>query len=618
MTRIPARHALTMLTGSMLLAGPALSSAVAQFPHESMVDLRFDHWYDYAEMTSALHDLVEAYPGLLSIQSIGQSVEGREMWLVTLNNPKTGADTDKTAMFIDGNIHGNEVQAAETVLYSIWYMTKSYGKVESLTKLIDERSFYFLPMENPDGRDYWFHEANTPHSSRSGKRPVDNDHDGLYDEDGPDDLDGDGNITQMYVRDPLGRFKIDPDDKRFFVRTGPDEKPGGWSRVGEEGIDNDGDGRINEDGPGGYDGNRNWPSDWQPDHIQYGATDYPFSLPETRAIGEFLMAHPNIAAYQSYHNSGGMILRGPAANYVSYPREDVRVYEELMHVGGQLLPFYREMATYPDLYTVHGGETDWTYEGLGIFSFTNELWTENRMYMREGDVSQEDERQFRDLLQFGDVYVPYKEFEHPRYGTVYIGGTTKYSSRVTPPWMLEEGCHRNFAFTMFHADQMPMVKWGVLQVKEISDGVWEVTVEVKNPKIIPTIASQARIKGIGQRDYLLCEPAGSSRNSVVAGGTVSDLTRSKLNAVEHQPERLWNDGGIGSKGTELFRFVVHGSGSVKLTYSSEKGGTITQEVELTEQIPEPTNVDEVPSDSTLPPEPEAGGGSFGGRFSPGR
>ena len=80
------------------------------------------------------------------------------MWLVTLNNPKTGPDTDKPAMWIDGNVHGNEIQAGETVLYSIWYLTKSYGQVESLTKLMDRTAFYFLPSQNPDGRANWFDE----------------------------------------------------------------------------------------------------------------------------------------------------------------------------------------------------------------------------------------------------------------------------------------------------------------------------------------------------------------------------------------------------------------------------------------------------------------------------
>jgi murein tripeptide amidase MpaA len=159
----------------LLLAGLATRSAWAQYPYPSKVDLRFDHYYDYEEMTEALHELAEAYPQLLTLESIGKSVAGRDLWLVTLNNPDTGPDTAKAAIFIDGNIHGNEIQGGETVLYTIWYLTKSHGRIERLTKLIDERAFYLMPMENPDGREVWFHQPATSSYLRGGVMPTDND-----------------------------------------------------------------------------------------------------------------------------------------------------------------------------------------------------------------------------------------------------------------------------------------------------------------------------------------------------------------------------------------------------------------------------------------------------------
>ncbi len=557
-----------------------VSTAYAQYPHKSKVNLHFDQWYDYAEMTDAMHSLANAYPELLSIQSLGKSVAGRDIWLITLNNPKTGSDTDKTAMFIDGNIHGNEIQAAETVLYAIWYLTKSYGKIDRLTKLVDERSFYFVPMENPDGRDTWFHQPATPHYLRGGVLPTDNDYDGAFDEDPYDDLDGDGHITSMWIKDPLGRYKIDPDDDRFFIRIARDVEPGGWTRLGSEGIDNDGDGSINEDGPGGYDPNRNWPSDWQPSHVQYGAGDYPFSLPETRAVGMFVIDHPNIAAYQSYHNAGGMILRGPAANYINYPSDDERLFDALQKTGAKLLPFYKAMVTSKDLYTVHGGEKGWAYEGLGITGFTNELWSDKRMYQRDSNPTTEETRQFRDLLQFEDVYVPYKEYEHPMYGTILIGGTKKYSSRVAPPWLQEEDCHRNFAFTMFHADQMPMIQWGLHRVVSLSDNLWEVTIQVENEKLIPTILGIARRNKIGARDFIQCTSADETAQ-VVAGGTTSSLLpNAKLTPVKQAPHMLWNDKGIPGKGSRLFQFIISGYGEIQIEYWSEKGGHVLKTILL--------------------------------------
>jgi len=559
-------------------------STFAQAPHPSRVDLRFDHWYDFAEMTRAMEDLTAAYPELLTMRSLGKSVGDRDIWLVTLNNPETGSDREKTAMFIDGNIHGNEIQAAETVLYSIWYLCKSYGVIDRITELIDERSFYFVPMENPDGREVWFHDPATPHFLRGGIRPTDNDHDGVADEDGPDDLDGDGHITSMWIKDPLGRYEVDEDDPRFFKRVDHDDPPGGWSRLGQEGFDNDDDGRVNEDGIGGYDPNRNWPSDWQPEWIQYGATDYPFSLPETRVIGEFLYDHPNIAAAQSYHNAGGMILYGPNAKYIRYPSSDLRVFSAIAEKGGEMLPFYDPMTVHEDLYTVHGGEDGFTYDALGIISFTNELWTDKRMMANGENPSREERKTFRDLLQFEDVFVPYHEVEHPQYGTILVGGTKKYSSRVTPPWMLEEGCHRNFAFTMFHADEMPKLSWGALQVKKLGNRLWEVTVEVANDKLIPSRTAMAAKHQIGMPDILTCNTSPS--NSVAASGTVRSLLPNvKLKAQEtKRPERMVVNDGIGSKGSTLFQFIIDGNGSVRFQYAAEKGGTIERSVKLIEQF----------------------------------
>ena len=115
--------------------------------------------------------------------------------------------------------------------------------------------------------------------------------------------------------------------------------------------------------------------------MQRGAGPYPLYWPETRAIATFVLAHPNIAAAQSFHNAGGMILRGPGVEaYGAYPSADVRVYDEIGRDGELMLPFYRYMIIWKDLYSVFGGFVTWTYESLGIVSFTNELWTRRRSF----------------------------------------------------------------------------------------------------------------------------------------------------------------------------------------------------------------------------------------------
>ncbi len=575
------RIAHAVLAACTLAAGGA-APAVAQ-PHvEGRVEIAFNRYYTYAELEDHMKRIAAAYPDLVELREIGRSLQGRSLWVAIVNSPKTGPHTTKPAMWIDGNVHGNEVQSAEAVLYSLWYLTKAYGQVPSLTDLLDRCSFYFMVSVNPDGREYWFDEANTPHSSRSNQRPVDDDRDGLFDEDPPDDLDGDGSITQMWIRDPDGRWERDKHDPRVFRRVRDDQR-GEWTLLGSEGIDNDGDGRINEDGPGGDDMNRNWPSGWKPSYAQGGAGEFPFSNPETRAVGDFIMAHPNIAAGQSYHNAGGMILRGPGAQFREnlYPRSDARVYDEIARIGEDMLSYYRSMIIWRDLYTVHGGFVNWLAEGLGIISFTNELWTNARYFQR--DISNPDDERmwlFRDRLQFGLAFKDYTEFDHPQHGPVLVGGLNKWSSRSTPTFMLEEECHRNFAFTMFHADHMPLLAFERVETARAGDGLWTVTVQVRNDRLIPSRTAIQAQRRIGTNDLLTCEPLAGGR--VAASGSMNTWRDTRIDPVPFEPARVQLPAGVPGRGSVIHRFYVEGKPgeTVRIRYTGERAKDIETTITL--------------------------------------
>jgi hypothetical protein len=558
---------------ALLMLMPSVGRAQDRYQYPSKVSVAWNELHDYEQVVGICRDLTSAYPELLTMESIGKSVGGRDMWALTLNVAATGLHPDKPAMYIDGNIHGNEVQGAETVLYTIWYLTKSYGKVEKLTELMDDSAFYFIPMVNPDGRAYWFDQPNSAHSSRGGVKPTDNDGDGDFDEDPPNDLDGDGLLLTMRIKDPDGSMRESPDDPRTMTRVSPDDK-GEFERyrfLGWEGIDDDGDGRINEDGVGGYDTNRNWPADWQPDYIQGGAGEFPLSLPESKAIADFVLDRPNIAAVQSYHNNGGMILRGPGAKYVEYPRRDVQVYDRIGKRGEEILPFYDYMIIWKDLYGVHGGTVNWTAEDLGIISFTNELWTGKKYFMKDetrpggfggGDLS------FADDLMFGQTFVPWRKFQHPELGEIEIGGSVKTTGRVPPPFHLEEECHRNFAFTVFHASQMPRIKLRNAEVTGLDGDLWRVRVDVHNDHLIPTTTAQAAARRYGPRDYV--EISGQNIR-VIAGGTLANrAANATLEFVEHNPNKIWIDDGVTGESSRHFEWLVAGSGSAQVLFSGAR------------------------------------------------
>lgn len=567
------RYLLRFISIAGVVAGFG-SPCVGQETVESKHEIAWNRYYTVDETYEHMRALAEAYPELIELRRIGTSGQGRDLLVAVVTRP--GDDhTAKPAMWIDGSIHANEIQATEVVLYSLWYLATYYGHNETITDLLDDYAFYLMPIVSPDSRAKWFEGPSTPHNRRSNQMPRDNDRDGLIDEDPVDDLDGDGSITQMWKRDPRGEWMRDRFDDRVFTRV-PEGEFGDWTYLGREGIDDDGDGLTNEDGTDGHDMNRNWPADWQPDYVQSGAGAYPLSAPETRAVAEFCYEHPNIAAFQSYHNTGGMMLRGPGTDYRTdaYPRSDLRVYDEFGRLGEQMIPYYRYLVIFSDLYNVHGGEATWAHEGLGVISFTNELWTVGKYFQRDGSrPDSEQMRIFRDRLQFGATFQPYTEVEHPEHGSVLVGGLNKWSSRSTPVFMLEEEAHRNFAFTMLHAGEMPVIRFDRTLVRRLGDRLWEVTVEVRNERLIPTRTARARTAGIGAQDLLTIEGAGIE---VLTSGRIEGWWDKTAEEVRHEPARVTYDEGVGSRGAIVHRFWLHGDpgAELRLRYTAEKAADI--------------------------------------------
>jgi hypothetical protein len=76
--------------------------------------------------------------------------------------------------------------------------------------------------------------------------------------------------------------------------------------------------------------------------------------------------------------------------------------------------------------------------------------------------------------------------DHPQYGKVEVGGFKKNWVRQPPSFLLEEECHRNMAFTLLHAHEMPRVKIQSVQVTPREGGLHEITAIVENTRAIPT------------------------------------------------------------------------------------------------------------------------------------
>jgi hypothetical protein len=555
-------------------------------PHT--LDLTWDRWLDHQDISERMQLMAGTWPKFLTLSSMGDSYGGRELWVMTINNPDTGPELSKGAMYIEADVHGNEVQGTMIPVYTIWYLMENYDRNPAIKKLVDERVFYIVPTVNPDGMDFFYH--GTGSGARTGHVPVDEDGDGVFDEDGPDDLNGNGVIEQIRKYVPgHGTHRVSHNDPRILEAVLPGEK-GDWVLLGSEGLDNDGDGRVNEDGPGGYDGNRNYGSGWQPQYVQGGAMDYPFQLPESRATEGWFAAHPNIGGLQTYHNAAGMILRPPGSAWDGdYQAADIRVYDQIGEAGERILPWFNYHITWQGLYTIHGGSTDWANDGHGMIAFLNELWANGQSFQSPLLTAQmEDNRTpisrgldryfFDDFLVFGENFVEWAPFDHPEFGAVEMGGWNKYGSRVNPRFMSMEVFHRNMAFTLYHADQLPLMTMGETKVESLGGGMSKVWVDITNERVIPTITIRARETKAVRPDILSAD----GNVEIVSAGWVANKHRpGKTQLIDQKKlDRIIIRSGHTGMTTKTIEYLVRGSGNLEITYSTEHGGTVSTTVRV--------------------------------------
>lgn len=482
--------------------------------------INWKRYYTYNEWTKIMHDLQKAYPEICSIESIGKSRMGRDQYLLTITNKKSGSDLVKSAMWVDGAVHGNEVNGITCSLYLAWHLLTRYDYDPYVHEMVDNHVFYILPGLNVDANNSYVEYPNTPNNPREPYRPEDNDGDGLYDEDQTEDVDGDGELSNMYREDAKGSLRLSADSRRF-VDAEDGYKGLRFTRIGSEGFDNDGDGRINEDDIGGPDPNRNYPYGWS---INSG-DPYPMSEPETRNVMEFQLNHPNIFAAFHYHNTGRLIMFQAPQPVKSTPQQQQQIVEqtnreleELRKTNKYAQKFARRVSpeTQHDLDVqtkivtegayilknyrpVFGGLSGQahaaTYYMGGAYSYLIELWgSPSTIADRDNDgrVSDEEYMKWIDLDLGGEGWIEPHRVNHPDLGKIWIGGTAKKHMQRTPPSRyVEMEAEKNARFVMYCVSQFPKVEIEDATVSPITDNIYQVDITVKNDRVYPTASDRS-------------------------------------------------------------------------------------------------------------------------------
>lgn len=566
------------------MAPPAAAQSSSLVSPAGEVD--WNRFYTAAETDQILREFHALYPELTELRKVGESWRGRPLMLIEITNEATGPAAEKPALYVDGGIHAGELTASAVATHLIGHLLNGYGRDPRVTALLDARAFYVRPKFNPDGSDLaLIHDQ----FLRSTTHPVDDDEDGVADDDPPEDLDGDGWITQMRIADPDGDWAADPDDARILVRDPEGVAPGRRYRVLREGLDNDGDGQINEDGIGGIDMNRNFPRNWERVHLQPGAGEYPLSEPETRAAVEFINGHRNITGIVHGHTSGGFVYRLPSASAPSrFPQIDLSL---ILHLGEEytrttgrpVVP----SATHPTEHR-YGTLISWGYWDHGIvgwvpeFSPGPEAWVTD--YDGDGEISPAEEHRFNDEELGGRYFSEWTAFEHPQLGAVEIGGWhSKFWGQNPPPEFLEEETAVQFPWILYLAEQSPMVTVSEPVVTSPTDGdgaagagrAFRIEVVVANTGFLPTSLTD---RGAVGRE----RPDGTIDRQVVRAPAVT-LEHPGLELVEGSartviPHLAGSNPFLRAAESSsrtvswVVRSVGDGERAVRVTVNSDKGG----------------------------------------------
>ncbi|MBT3750882.1 MAG: hypothetical protein HOG34_18025 [Bacteroidetes bacterium] len=280
-------------------------------------------YLNFKDLSAQIKSMVQQHDGVANLESIGKSAQGRDIWLITLANPKGTPLGERPGILVAANFEGDHLVGSQISLSMMKSLLEDYSDNEDIKKSFDEHVYYFFPRMNPDGAEQFFNEIKTGQKTNSA--PYDGDNDGRMDEDGPDDLDNNGVITMMRVKDPAGSYTIDPANDQILKVADATKGETGMYKVYWEGLDNDGDGFINEDPVGGVDFNRNFQHAYP--YFQPDAGLHMICENETKALMDWVISHRNISIMLNFGlsdnlltapNSKGQLSNDRGLNLVSF------------------------------------------------------------------------------------------------------------------------------------------------------------------------------------------------------------------------------------------------------------------------------------------------------------
>lgn len=551
-------------------------------------------------LTVRLRALAEANPGIVRLQSIAKTQENRDVWLATLDRRPVGDAAVRPSILIVANLEADHVIGSQVALALLERLAADATAGAEARNWLNRVTVHVVPRLDPDGVETILTAPHAP--VRTNLQPIDRDRDARSGEDGPEDLDGDGWITTLRVRDLAANMIADAKDPRIGRKAVATDGEAGVYSEYVEGIDSDRDGSLNEDPPGGVLLNRNWPHRWP--EFDREAGPFPASEPETYGLMRFVQAHPEIAVVWAFALEDTLRNepKKPAAPYDDADLPEFvalhKLYRKALDTapkgldvpvpalaeapadpsGAAALPPEQEPAPAPATASrplglegaSEGTLPAWAYQQFGVVGISSRLWEgPDFPEAKGGEPAPPKEGEARwlfwnDRVLAGRGYQPFRTFEHPSLGHVAIGGW-KCGVRTNPPAeRIEPISGSQLAFLDDLGRRLPRLELTGLRAERRGEGLVEIHAVVRNAGELPTALAQGTRTRQAAPVLVRLDP-GAAR--IVAG-----------QPLERVPSLA------GSGGLREFRWVVlvpaEGQKDVTIEAACPKAGRVVHQVAL--------------------------------------
>ena len=492
-------------------------------------------YYDNKSLGRRLSSLAERNSALVRVDSIALSIGKRKVWLIELGKGTKQDRQMRPAMLVIAGIEGNDLIGCTAAVTWVEHLVQQYQDETEIAKLLQTTTVYIVPRLNPDAAEHFF--AGLKLETSSNRKPVDDDHDGLLDEDGPDDLNDDWLITWMRIEDLEGEYILDPKDDRLLLKADHLKSEVGAWRYLREGVDNDHDERWNEDGPGGVNYNRNFPYGYK--FFAEDAGVHQVSEVETRALADFVVKHPNIAMVVTYGSADnlskapkGAERAGRREPMTEIHQDDAGYYRVMGELYRKALGLDKEL----DGASVPGAFSDWMYYHRGRFSLAAKPWSpavavelskaadkedekpedqaedeeqqdsesepekSNKSSDKEAkeDEDKRNEQEREELKWFDEhspeAFVEWQPIEHPDFPgrRTEVGGYRPFALTNPPAELIGEIAAKHTDFLTKAAQRLPRIGVRKIKCRHLGRSVYEVEIQVENTGFLPTVLEHGR------------------------------------------------------------------------------------------------------------------------------